>query len=371
MIQTLFVYSLLTFSLFIISTVYVYRKHLSPNNIIKASSFFTIEIFLIIILFAIIFGIRYDVGTDHLSYLYSLETGYGIERFEYAFYYITVFFREFKIPYPFYFGFIALIQIFFFILALKDERYIYPFLFLTLFMGQFFWQWMNIMRQETAGCIFLFSTQYIIKKKPIKFLFWIIIASCFHKSAIILILTYPLACGKDITLNKYVQLILLLTTGYFSLIKYNVTNLIGSSIAGITLLTDFNNYDLNSINYLGEITNVSSSYIIIFIIINSIIIINSEKLKLYFKNARFIIIYYNLYFWGYIFQLALINNLILERPFRYFRYFQIIILSFFLYYLNKNGKSNLNKFYFMLIIVLLCLSFILLIKNYPYHFIGD
>ena len=50
---------------------------------------------------------------------------------------------------------------------------------------------MNALRQFTAMAIFLYASLFIYEKKFFKYIFYILLATMFHTSAILLIILYP------------------------------------------------------------------------------------------------------------------------------------------------------------------------------------
>lgn len=85
-------------------------------------------------------------------------------------------------------------------------------LFSSLFMGFY-----SGLRQGMACAVFAFSIRYIIERKPVKYLFWVFIAGCIHKSGFLLIVFYPLINIRLKGVYKYMAMILvfcvLLTSG--------------------------------------------------------------------------------------------------------------------------------------------------------------
>lgn len=101
-----------------------------------------------------------------------------------------------------------------------------PGLFCCLFIGimqfDFF---MSIMRQALALAIILFSFNYIVKQKPIRFLIVCLLAVTFHYSSILFILTYPLVRNKRReNKNSFSYFLPLIATLIASMFFSNVIN---------------------------------------------------------------------------------------------------------------------------------------------------
>ena len=193
MLQTILVYLflLLTMMAFVSKTFKIEGVALS-NNIfgIKNS-----PLILAMLLFAVVFGMRYGVGVDHLGYLDDykdiLNSQHSGKIMEPAFAFITNLFAAASLHYSFYFSFLAFLQIFFLFYTFKrNEERVLPFLVLTLILGGVYLSYMNGIRQQLAFCIFVFSLEFIFKRKPIKHYLLILLAFMFHSSALLLLPIY-------------------------------------------------------------------------------------------------------------------------------------------------------------------------------------
>lgn len=325
-----------------------------------------------IIFFSIIFGLRYDVGTDHLAYLESYQTGIGIERYEYIFQYITILFRSNNLHFFWYFFLWAFIQLFSVYYALKDEKYLIPYIAISLMMGQYFIHWMNGIRQDLAACIFFYSIVFIAERKLIKYILCCAIAFGFHKSALILVPLYPiLALGKNLTFNRFFQFIVLTIAFGVAITNRDYLSELFPVIDFFARQMEYDVYSENVIESYTDKTNAGNGMSVrILFLINLLIIYYSPKLKEKFQNNKFTI-YYNLYFWGAVLQLFFINNLLLARPFRFFRLFNMLMIAYLLYYLIKPRLTKTHFISFCFLMFSLILLFIATIMNEPYNFIWD
>ncbi|MCH5221518.1 MAG: EpsG family protein [Muribaculaceae bacterium] len=369
MLQSIAVYGGVMLFMFIFAMIASAKDQSSRVKRDRPTPFFTWDVIVILLAFALIFGIRYDVGTDHLNYLYAYRH-ISPERYEPIFKWITDTLRFSDIHFSIYFGLLAFLQLCFVLYSVKNEKYIYPFLILTLFMGQFFWHWMNGIRQDIAGCIYVLAVTFIVERKPLKFLLFTIIAIGFHYSSILLLPTYfILYKGKDLTPNKFIQLALLIIVGYLAITKFDVLAAIYPLISSAIDLLDYSQYDLDALERYGSITRQGMS-LYTFIVLDALVILYSNKMKEYFTGKRFII-YYNLYYWGMLAQLFLVNNMVLARPVRFFRCFKLLMIAFFLYYLYRNSNSKINVIVFIFALMLLAILFAATIVNEPYKFYWD
>lgn len=365
--QTIFVYSLVFLVLF--SCGIVSYKRISNWN--THASFLHFEIWLPILLFTTIFGLRYDVGQDHLFYLENYNSG-DIERYEPFFQIVAYNFRDLNLHHFWYFALWVFIQIFFFYYALKNELYLLPFVVIPLIMGQYYFQWMNTIRQDTAACVFFFVAKYIYERKILKYYLWCFILLGFHKSALILFIIYPLlVSGRDITFNRFIQVALFVFSFIVVLSKIDLITTFFPYLSDYMLLFGYDNYSENILGRLGDKTLAGDGWSVRFLfIVNLIVIYYSDRLKGFYKSRKFIIIY-NLGFWGAFFQQLCINNLALARPFRYFKLFTMMTIAYLLFYLYRKGRIPLNAFFLIIIMILMLLMFIATIINEPFNFIWD
>jgi hypothetical protein len=203
---------------------------------------------------------------------------------------------------------------------------------------------MNIIRQSLAMCIWIYALKYIEKKNFWMYLILCAFAFLFHRSAIVLIIFYPiLRNGKDYFKNIPLQLLVFIAA-------FVIKNFFFDIIMKFSSIVDFyisllgkdmyeNSYNVNQLLMsFGELKGTGMAYRFI-IIVNIIIILYSKKLKNFFNSKRFNIIYF-FYFFGLItFYMFPLGAIALTRPFRYFHVFQTIMLAYFTYYLLH---SNIN-----------------------------
>lgn len=367
-LQSIFIYSVVLFVLYTSGKISCKRVGGRIDN----TSFNHWESWFPILFFSVIFGLRYDVGTDHLSYLESYQTGNDIERYEYIFQNVTIFFNSLELHYFWYFALWAFIQMFFVYYALKDERYLMPYVAISLMMGQYFIHWMNCIRQDLASCLLFYSVTFISEKKLFKYILCCIIALGFHKSALLLIPLYPiLSSAKDFTFNRFFQFIILSCAFLIAITKKDFMSELFPIINYFTMQLDYGVYSEGVIEgYLDKTRAGDGMSVRILFLINLLIIYYSSKMKIRFQNNKFTI-YYNLYYWGAVFQLFFINNLLLARPFRYFRLFNMLMIAYLLYYLCKPKLTKKNFVVVSILMFLLLLLFAATIINEPFYFIWD
>lgn len=295
-----------------------------------------------IIAFSVVFGIRYGFGVDHVNYLDTYLYGYKWRQDEPLFVMIQNFFALNNLPYPIYFGFLSFLQAFLFFMAFRKDPKLLVWLVIFLFFDGLLGSWNNIIRAAIAGCIWIFSIDFIVEKKLIPYLICSLLSIGLHYSSVILVVAYPLLYnGKNYFGSIKLQYLLLLAV---FLVRFSFLRFAGVLETLINLFSStfikYNYYAAEKILEGGkESMQIGTSLAFYFVIfVNIVIIAYSRKLHDYFNSRKFNIVY-NIYFIGvllfYVFPLGSVS---LTRPFRYFYFFRPIMLAYFALYLFENRK---------------------------------
>lgn len=160
--------------------------------------FYSWEILLSILVIAVVAGARWHTGYDHEMYLNEytrlLEDGdFKRQRFEWGFKLISKAFALIKAHYFFFFAFWALLQSSLLYFALRDKKFLLPFIGLNLMLGVYFYNWCNSMRQATVACLFIALIPLISKRSWRNFILYtlvVLFATSIHRSAFILLPLY-------------------------------------------------------------------------------------------------------------------------------------------------------------------------------------
>ena len=350
-----------------ICSLKINKLHLYPMNTNKT---YPVPYLLIpCFLFALIFGCRFNVGVDYHMYYLDYLYNYSPRDLEAGFLFIKETFQNNNLHFALYFGFIAFIQIFFFMIAFRKKAYLYPFILFVLFLSCIELGWMNGIRQSIATCIFVYATTFIIEKKTLKYVLAILLAMQFHNSAIILLPVYFITL-LPILKNKWISIGIFITALFVNTLPVERFDVLFTQAANLLGYGDV--YD--SENALIELENSGSG--LGRLVLNTIflvIILYSNKLKEFFNNdERWFNIIYNLYIIGMFGNIAFNKCVMLLRPFGYFRVFWAIVAGCLIYYFTKrrttqnylvmlfmigrmsltffanmlNGKSNYMEFHF-------------------------
>ena len=306
-----------------------------------------------ILVFCFFAAIRWQVGVDCNGYIMGFYDRTEIASYikkEWAFVYLQEFIRLISDSHIPFFFLLAFLQIFFVYYSFKDKPWILVFFASMLFLCGAYWTWMNAVRQSIVCSIFIYVVSLLSKKKWLTSILWVIIASFFHRSALILLPILVLfSYQKIIISNQALQLCIVIAcyllmglnvTKSFTEIVDNALNIIG--------------YDVGSQIHLIETIMEKSFGLRSFLVLsaNMIIILFVNKMKSYYNSPHFNIMY-NLYYFGVCSSLIFYGNHGIERFLMYFTCFTPIIMSSCAYYLytHKNKLTNLLALIMLLIIL--------------------
>ena len=125
--------------------------------------------------YALIFGIRYNVGTDFPTYLNSYEqvalgnSGGDFVNWEWGVRTIFSLCAKVNFHYSIPFGIVAFVQIFLIFLGLKNQSKIWWVIPISLMLSCIWLSYSNIMRHMVAFSIFVYSIQYLSSKEYFKY----------------------------------------------------------------------------------------------------------------------------------------------------------------------------------------------------------
>lgn len=368
MVESIVVYVTL-FVLMVLTGTSSNKNKLSPEKRIPG-----IYMLIPCLIFAFVFGCRYNVGVDYMDYLEGYRGTY-LRSHEIGFNVIESFLRGINAHFAVFFGVLAFLQITFFLSAFK-EREVFPYLIFVLIIGTGCLTWMNGIRQAVSSCIFVYSIQFISNKKPIKYLLCCFLAFLFHKSSAILVPFYFIQY-LDLSKHRWVPWALFLLA---IIVKYsNVGMYVEMAISPIAGYLEYDSiYDLDYIMEAME-TNAGSTGLGVllqdFIFIFVIILI--PKLRCEY-NSIWIKVVITLFLIGMFGVVAFPGQVLLRRPFAYFTIFTNVLIAYSLLYLfRKGGNNDFNKVMGWVLIatqVLMFVAVVLLRGNdnlCAFHFFWD
>lgn len=318
-----------------------------------------------ILLFTIVFGLRYGVGIDYNNYLdvyewtddYSYPELIEKERFESGFLLITYICHFLDMPPYIFFSIFSFLQIFIIYETFKNEGNTLIFIYLTLLLsGVAALTYASIIRQIVAACIFLYSLKFVCDNKLLKYWLCCFIAFTFHHSALILFPLYFIWIRKKGILNNpfYEMVILILCVCSVFITGWQ------------SLITKFDNFAI-LLGYEGYIDRAESLisgggrsfgfYNIFELAVFSIIVINSRNLKDYFNTPLFNIIY-DVFYIGTCLAYIFKGSLLLDRMIIYFTNTQYIMIAYLLNYLYQNKMRSYAHFLkYSFLILFICMQY--------------
>ena len=346
MIIDCFVYILFfIFALFLFSFFYP-KTYINNKNSAKLS--FPIYIFGLLSI-CIISGIRYGIGTDYFSYRnihsllghtsfhdyfvkhfiendfdYSIEIGYYLlNRFFFFYYHVMLVFIEIIILFFVYKG-IKILR--------TSQEYIFAtFIYLT---SQFIYS-MNGIRFAIAISIIFAGFKHIINKKPLYFSLYVLLACCFHKTALVCISFYflkPIANKKISKLRDILLFIFIVLFIFF----------MGSMMEILKNVPFFNKY---FIAYVFRNQKTFSIMILFHIIpvLFPILLFGKQCLK----KEDFKVLF-RIYLLEFPFRVAGLINTWITRMVRYPQMAEIILIPILLTNIkDKRNKSLLIVYYIL------------------------
>ena len=366
MLQTLFVYSLLLTLMLMFNATSVYM-HSKGLLCIGRRQDGNVPI-LALLVFAFIFGIRYNVGIDHLDYLHHYESmrifGVGIFDFEGGFALVTNLFAGANLHFAFYFAFLAFLQVFVLFYALREHYKVHSYIIITFILSAIFVVgFMNVIRHQIAFVFWVLAITFITKKQILPYFICIFLATSFHISSVLLIPFYFIYRYKRNFFENIKIQLLLLFGALFIMLTLNPVLLILESVEGLARLFGFGGYfgmiAAGDLRFLEPSRDRGIGFIVM-LCINIILIVLSPKVKDYFKSS-FLYIVYDLYFVGVLYLYLASGSLMLQRINIFFHNFYFIIAAFTLYYLAKNSsfKNKLLQYFLLLLFFLIFYAIII------------
>lgn len=334
------------FFIFALSLLSFFYPHNYTVNKNTANITFPIYIFALLSI-CLMAGIRYGIGTDYFSYktIHSLlgKTSFHdyfihhfIENdfnysFEIGYYFLN---RIFFFDYHVMLIFIEILILFFVykgikILNTSQEYILATFIYLT---SQFLYS-MNGIRFAIAISIIFAGFKHIINKKPFYFSIYILLACCFHKTALVCLCFYFLKPIKNRKISKLRDIFLFIFIISFFFFM-------GPMMEILKNIPFFNKY---FIAYVFRNQNTFSIMILFHIIpvILPILLLGKNC----FKNEEFNVLF-RIYLLELPFRIAGLINTWITRMVRYPQMVEILLIPIFLTNIkNKRIKSITIVYY--------------------------
>lgn len=318
--------------------------------------------FLLGIAFLLVFipaAIRYDVGTDYLSYVSIFESPSILENYkikEPGFYFITWFLKTNGFHFQWMFVIFAFIFTF---IAFKAYPRKNAWLLHFLFFSMLWFSSFNIMRQTTALAWCFLAIFYFFERKYIWFIVLILIASTFHKSAIFILIVGGIACiPLRFFLKGYLLPIIFIIGIIITYLFFNSILNFTEQFLNILGFSRYANYFNNPVHFIKKDFGTGLG-ILVKILFSIYIISNTKKLIEINKNYWFI----SVLSFFYSVSLVLASRIvILDRMADAFSITPIIGAYLLL---QIPTSRQLNKLILILFLMFLLLSFFKLSLSIP------
>lgn len=179
--------------LFLIAVLCGRYNVVSNKHIIDKENGYNFAIIFIILVTSLRFNIGYD-WSEYLKFVYPAYYPKNTLRLEPFNRLIMFICGTIGSPLLF-FSFYAFITILLFGKTVKKYSFD-KYTSLIIYLSLFYLQGLSLIRQEIAVMITFFGYKYLKEDKPFKFLLISILAACFHKSALVTLIFYPIYKAK-------------------------------------------------------------------------------------------------------------------------------------------------------------------------------
>ena len=187
--------------------------------------------------------------------------------------------------------------------------------YLFVAMGFYAQSW-YVLRQYSAIAILLYSIKYAIEQKPLKFFLLILVAFCFHRTALVFSLVY--ICGR---------------------FRLNMLSFFGM-LASVTFLSMFSTQIVGLLNIFarieGTIGYTGGVNYLIFLWLSFLILTYFMPANKYAKQDNVFNIFYNMLAVACLFQILALKYELLVRLVYYFSLSLIVLIPYFI-------KNRFNK----------------------------
>lgn len=326
--------------------------------------------FVLIIIYTIIIGTRYEVGTDwnnYKDYFLNCDFYYTREPREPIYYFLNkIVLYFFGDNYIFFFLLIAFLQISLIVKALKRFDYIFPLAILLFFLIGPFLAFQNVMRQSLAFCLFFYSIKFIERGCLKKYIITVVIATCIHTSSILFLPLYFICRRKRTFLDSL----------SFQLVLYLASLLLADFIFSAIMPLVFDTFTSEQIvrykqGYEERGLSTGVGFILLRML-DLILLLVSRKMGENFADQKYII-YHRIFFIGVIISnIAGTNDLILRLAFP-FLMVKFFLYAFVLFYLFSS-KRLINVVWAVLLLILFLILYSVSILSQangcsPYFFV--
>lgn len=265
--------------------------------------------FVMLFIFA---AFRFEYGNDYLSYYtyyLNVKHGFTASGFEALYVFLNKIIPNFQLLIAL-ISFVYLLSVYHLINKHVDKKYVFLSVFIFLINPYLFLMSLSSIRQSVAISLFILATYFSFKRQFLKYVFIIVLATLFHKSALILFPLYFLANGNRIkNVHIAVYSIALIVLLIFPRIFFEL-------VGAVLELFDSKKY----LDYFENITTNSLRATILTLITLVYVVFNIKKLQ------GFQLMCAKLYLLGLACGVLAFNFSMLTRIQMYFDIFSIVAL---------------------------------------------
>nr|MBQ5605067.1 EpsG family protein [Bacteroidales bacterium] len=314
---------------------------------------------LAVLAFSVIFGYRYGVGRDFFMYQHMFNKVLeGLDRdCEWGFEQLMLLIHQIGWGETFFFAITSFIPLYLVVRAVKDEPDMYVPV-IAVFMLYAFWQpTANVVRQVFAFGFFAVSIKPLQQQKWLLHYALIAIAFLFHKSALALVIVYPIYA-----LNRYEAYIkdvgsqLIIFALAFLLMQFGLVEWLIDAFFNVIVLLGYADSAAFDTHMYYEDFSLGLGFII-RMSVNLMIICHSKEIKEHFKSTPVAIIY-DIWFVGMILSVIFVQSMSITRMLLYFTQLAIFVMAYALEYFRREKPD-----YFWVMLALMLLTFVATIMD--------
>lgn len=350
MVLALFVYIVLFVCMFLFSMAVVRKR----NILYQRDKYWSFLIYVPMVLFSLVLGLRYNVGEDYLSYMQSYQEQFRYGEFladsEYLFVKLNELLYHFDLHYCFLFICVLFIQMYFFYKTFEEKTFLLPYAVISFFITGILFENINLLRQGISAMILLYAIRYIYSKKFIKYFVFVFVASLFHVVSWLFLPFYLMRYFKfKILDNVFFQLFLFFATLFGGDHVYDYLYSFYALMLKSILNVDENWIEIRQITLgtgMGVLLKRFSSVLLIFL---------SDKVS--GKFGEYYKIYYRIFFCGLLMTNMAKLDMFIHRISSFLSICSIVVIAYLIYYYLNFKVDNVRVILFVVMISIYVLLF--------------
>lgn len=321
-----------------------FSTYLVPNSIPKNSIGGDIKYYLCyfvpITIYTLFWGLRYDVGTDYLSYKDIYDYSYYYDRIEFGYIFINGVLNKLGFSYVSIFivtSFISIVSLY--AIGKNENKLFLTFLVFFYFTTSLVFFAQNGIRQMLAlSFIYLLISRLRENNNYILLLILAFFAYSVHKSAIIpILLILLLFIIRKVYINKYIVIMTLVFVTFYG---SSLSGLIYSNVSLISAFFNYSNYGDNILDFENNIEYGSGLGMLLKMLLNIVVISHQDKI-VYNNESKCVYYFYMFFLLGILLEPIFMDNPIMKRLNIYFASTKFILYSYLCCYL-WTYKNRIN-----------------------------